>query len=307
VDGQGGVLESAPETLPVLAPSRLKAPLERLYREVDWAARAQHDAIRFALRYADPGDREVVGLLAACLAYGRVDLFGPQVDLVLSRMGPNPAGFVRAFDPRRDAHAFEGFRYRFNRPRDIAGFCVATQGVLARWGSLRACFVSGYSPEDRHVGPALGRFVATVLAQDLSAVFPGHRFSSGFRHLFPHPATGGACKRLLLFLRWMVRREAPDFGLWTEIPPAALLVPVDTHIEHMARAVGLTRRRTRDWRMVEEVTAALARLDPEDPVKYDFSLCHKRMSGDCRGRRDAVVCPPCGLRPACRHWRGARV
>jgi len=103
-----------------------------------------------------------------------------------------------------------------------------------------------------------------------------------------------------------VRREPPDFGLWRSIPPSALLMPVDTHIEHMARAVGLTRRRTRNWKMAEEITSRLRALDPDDPVKYDFSLCHKRMSGDCLGRRDAVVCAPCGLRPVCRHWRGRR-
>jgi uncharacterized protein (TIGR02757 family) len=109
-----------------------------------------------------------------------------------------------------------------------------------------------------------------------------------------------------LFLRWMVRRELPDFGLWTEVPPAALLMPVDTHIENMARSVGLTRRRSRNWKMVEEITAGLKRLDAEDPVKYDFALCHKRMSGQCLNRRAAAVCAPCALKPACVHWRGRR-
>ena len=102
----------------------------------------------------------------------------------------------------------------------------------------------------------------------------------------------------------MVRREPPDFGLWTGVPPAALLIPVDTHIENMARSIGLTRRRTRNWKMAEEITARLRTLDPDDPVKYDFALCHKRMSGQCLNRRDARVCAPCGLRPVCRHWKG---
>jgi uncharacterized protein (TIGR02757 family) len=109
-----------------------------------------------------------------------------------------------------------------------------------------------------------------------------------------------------LFLRWMVRPERPDFGLWSEVPPAALLMPVDTHIENMARSVGLTRRRSRNWKMVEEITAGLRRLDAEDPVKYDFALCHKRMSGQCLNRRVAVVCAPCALKPVCLHWRGRR-
>jgi uncharacterized protein (TIGR02757 family) len=103
-----------------------------------------------------------------------------------------------------------------------------------------------------------------------------------------------------------VRREPPDFGLWTRVSAAKLLIPVDTHIENMSRAVGLTRRRSRNWRMAEDITRRLAMLDPADPVKYDFALCHKRMSGDCPGRRDAVICAPCGLRPVCARWRGVR-
>ena len=88
--------------------------------------------------------------------------------------------------------------------------------------------------------------------------------------------------------------------------PSRLLIPVDTHVENMIRAMGLTRRRSRNWRMVEEVTARLAQVDAADPVKYDFALCHKRMSGECLDRRDAVVCAPCGLRLVCRHWRGTQ-
>jgi uncharacterized protein (TIGR02757 family) len=286
------------------SPPRLLEPLERLCREADWVARADLDAIRHPLRYPDPADRELVGLFAACMAYGRVDLFGPRVDWALARMGQSPARFVLGFDPAQHGRAFAGFSYRFNRARDVVAFCVAAQRILIDHGSLRAFFAAGYSRGDPDVGPALERFVHGFLGQDLSRVFPGNRLSYGYRHWFPRPSTGGACKRLHLYLRWMVRREPPDFGLWTEIPPSALLVPVDTHIENMARSIGLTRRRSRNWKMAEEITGRLRALAPEDPVKYDFALCHKRMSGQCLDRRDARVCAPCGLRPVCRHWRG---
>ncbi|MBI3031583.1 MAG: TIGR02757 family protein [Candidatus Rokubacteria bacterium] len=285
--------------------ARLRAPLERLYRDFDWTGRIEKDAIRFPLRYADPADREVAALLAAGLAYGRVDLFAPWVDWALRRMGEAPHRFVLGFDPAKDADRFDGFRYRFNRPRDLAAFCLAAQRVLLRYGSLRQCFLAGYSETDPDVGPALERFVGAFRSQDLRPIFPRGRASRGYRHLFPLPSRGGPCKRLHLFLRWMVRREPPDFGLWREIPPAKLLIPVDTHVENMSRAVGLTRRRSRTWRMAVEITERLRRLDPSDPVKYDFALCHKRMSGDCRDRRDPAVCAPCGLRPVCRHWSRA--
>jgi len=284
----------------------LRDALERLYREFDYRARIERDAIRFPLRYDDPRDREVVGLLAACLAYGRVDLFGPQLERVLAAMGPAPAAFVAHFDPARDAAAFAGFRYRFTRPRDLVAFCVATRQVLERYGSLEKCFLAGDSDPAGPIGPALERFARAFREADLRGVFPRGRLSRGFRHLFPLPSDGGPCKRLHLFLRWMVRREPPDFGLWTSVSPARLVIPVDTHVENMSRAIGLTRRRARTWAMAEEITARLAALDPSDPVKYDFALCHTRMAGACRDRRDARVCPPCGLRPVCRHWSRRR-
>ena len=285
---------------------RLRSPLEQLYREADWVALADRDAIRFPLRYPRPADREIVALFAACMAYGRVDLFAPWIEWALARMGESPARFVLGFDLAKHGHTFEGFHYRFNRPRDLAAFCLAAQRIVVRHHTLGEFFAAGFSADDRDVTGALERFVEGFIAADLSAVFPKNRLSYGYRHWFPRPSTGGACKRLHLFLRWMVRREPPDFGLWRDIPPSALLIPVDIHIEHMSRSIGLTRRRTRNRKMAEEITARLRALDPEDPVKYDFALCHKRMSGQCLNRRDELVCAPCGLRPVCRHWRGRR-
>ena len=284
----------------------LREPLERLYREFDYGARVARDAIEFPLRYPGAADREVVALLTTCLAYGRVDLFGRALNGVLQAMGPSPAAFVRDFDARRDAGAFAGFIYRFNRPRDLVAFCVAARDLLARYGTLEKCFSAGDVEPGGPIGPALERFVLAFLDADVHDVFPRGRLSRGYRHLFPLPSGGGPCKRLHLFLRWMVRREPPDFGLWTSISPARLLMPIDTHVENMSRAIGLTRRRSRNWKMAEEITRRLALVDPADPVKYDFALCHTRMSGECRDRRDPVVCAPCGLRAVCRHWRGRR-
>ncbi len=284
----------------------LRRPLERLYGEFDYGRRLERDAIQFPLRYPAPRDRELVGLLSACLAYGRVDVFGRALDGVLAAMGPSPAAFVSGFDPRRHAGVFDGFIYRFNRPRDLTGFAVAARDALARYGTLEQAFIAGDPDPGGAIRPALERFARLFLDADLHAVFPRGRLSRGYRHLFPLPSAGGPCKRLHLFLRWMVRREPPDFGLWTSVSPSRLLMPVDTHVENMSRAIGLTRRRSRTWRMAEEITARLRAIDPDDPVKYDFALCHKRMSGDCLDRRDAVVCAPCGLREVCRHWRGRR-
>src|SRR2546428_2550468 len=272
------------------AAQRLRQPLERLYRESDSGTRVDLDAIRFPLRYAAPRDCELVGVLTGCLAYGRVDLFRGELEGVLARMGPSPAAFVATLDPRRDSVAFDDFWYRFNRPRDLVAFCIAARDLLARFGTLEKCFVAGDEAGSASIGPALERFARAFLEAELREVFPRGKISRGYRHLFPLPSVRCPCKRLHLFLRWMVRREPPDFGLWTSVSPSRLLMPVDTHVENISRSIGLTPRRSCTWPMAEEITRKLATIDPADPVKFDFALCHKRMSGDCLDRRDTVVC-----------------
>src|SRR5687767_3140839 len=163
----------------------LRQPLERLYREFDYDTRIGRDALQYPLRYADPADREVVALLTACLAYGRVDLFGRALDGALAAMGPSPARFVRDFDAARDADAFATFLYRFNRPRDVAAFCSAARDVLARYGTFEKCFVAGDAEPGGPIAPALERFARAFLDADLSDVFPRGRRSRGYRHLFP--------------------------------------------------------------------------------------------------------------------------
>ena len=285
--------------------AQLRGPLERLYRRYDYSARIGSDAIQYPARYDDPLDREIVALLSACLAYGRVSLFGAWLVRVLDWLGPSPRAYVERFDPVRDAPRVAPFHYRFTRGRDFAAAVLAIHRLIERHGSLRAAFVTGYSPDEPDIQPALRRFASAILEQDFRPVgMP--RLTRGFRHLFPDPATGGACKRWHLFLRWMVRRDPPDFGDWREVSPSKLLIPLDTHIANMAHAIRLTRLRTRTGRMVTDITSTLRQLDPADPVKYDFALCHTRMRGDCLDRRDARVCPACQLRTVCRHWSAFR-
>src|SRR5207245_1873027 len=183
-----------------------------------------HDARMVSCDRARP-DREIVALLSACLAYGRVDLFGRALQGVLASMGSSPAAFVTEFEPRRDGAAFKDFWYRFNRPHDLVAFCIAARDLLARFGTLEKCFAAGDEARSVSIGPALERFARAFLEADLREVFQGGRISRGYRHLFPLPSVGGPCKRLHLFLRWMVRREPPDFGLWTSVSPSRLLMP----------------------------------------------------------------------------------
>jgi uncharacterized protein (TIGR02757 family) len=98
--------------------------------------------------------------------------------------------------------------------------------------------------------------------------------SAGIKFMFPRPELGSACKRMNLFLRWMVRKDELDFGIWNEIPSDKLVIPVDTHIARICQLLKLTKRKNVSWKMAEEITENLKRFDPADPVKYDFAICH---------------------------------
>ena len=222
---------------PATIAARLGTPLERLYRDFDYAGRVDRDAIQFPAAL-----RAIRAIARSSRCSPRASRTGGWISSaralegVLAAMGPSPAAFVRGFDPARDAPRFARFLYRFNRPRDLVAFCVALRDVLARHGTLERCFVAGDEPGAPHIGPALERFARAFLDADVRALFPRGRLSRGYRHLFPLPSVGGPCKRLHLFLRWMVRRETPDFGLWTSVSPARLLMP-DRHArrEHEPR------------------------------------------------------------------------
>jgi uncharacterized protein (TIGR02757 family) len=289
-----------------LSPARataLRPLLERLDAVLDRAARVGADPVEFPRAHRDPDDAEVAGLVAVSLAYGRADVFKPVVARVLAAMAPSPARFVERFARAPAPDAFDGIVYRFNRPPDLAALAAAIGAVRLRHGSLGRRFAALFRDEGggpEALRPALARFAAELREAPEAAALLRDRGDRGLRHLLPDPAGPGASKRWNLYLRWMIRGpDAVDLGLWREIPPAALVVPLDTHVHRVARALGLTRRRDASWRTAEEITASLRRIDPEDPVRYDFALCHMGMSGACPARRDPARCAACVLGAAC--------
>jgi len=242
------------------------------------------DPVRFARRFPAPADREVAALLSALFAYGNVKAIGAFLETLFAALGSSPAA---ALASGRWPRALPG--HRFQTPDDVRGLLRSVGATLRRHGSLEAAFASGS-------GSAEERLEALVLALRAGA---GRR-SPGVDHLLPLPSTGSACKRWRLFLRWVVRPEdGVDLGLWRSLTPSDLLVPVDTHVARIARALGLTRRATAGAAFAREITAALARLDPADPVRYDFALAHLGILKACPPRRDSARCSACGLRRFC--------
>ncbi len=269
-----------------------KPALERLYRQFDHTESAA-DPVHLVRRYRDAADREVAAFCAAGLAFGRVASVLASIETLLEVLGPSPATFVRQFDSRRDADRLRPLRHRWTSGDDLVELVRTLRGMITSAGSIEGFFLEGYRPDADDVGAALDSFGERALALSRSTRTPG------VGYFFPRPAGGSACKRLNLFLRWMVRRDHIDFGLWQHVSPAALVVPLDTHVVRVSQCLGLTTYTTPGWPMARQITAALRTIDPDDPVRYDFSLCHIGMQDACgfsRPQRDAR----CPLRGVCR-------
>jgi uncharacterized protein (TIGR02757 family) len=281
--------------------SKLQAALDEVRADCNTAARRAQDPVGFVHRYTDPRDQELVGLLAASLAFGNVTAIRAKLEEALQRMGPSP--YMAAEDAQGLRRALSGWVHRVYRGEDIAGLLAGARAVQRAAGSLGARFAADLEREG-DLRAALAAFCDAIRE---AGGFPLRKLGKGDRrgpsHLLPDPRGGSGSKRLLLYLRWMIRpADGIDLGLWP-VSPAVLLCPVDTHIHKLARNLGLCARANLSWETTAEITAGLRRFDPEDPVKYDFSLCHMGMLQRCPSRRDALRCDGCAVKPVCRHWQ----
>ncbi|MFT4603794.1 MAG: hypothetical protein ACI9W4_000510 [Rhodothermales bacterium] len=240
--------------------------LARRFESLDFIA---VDPISVPLGFDDPRDQEVIGLYAALLAWGRRETILKNMAALCERMAYRPFRFVSGFRPETDSAALEGFGHRTFRPDDAVNLTLALKVLLDRFGSLEAVFSAGLqsteSAETHDVGPAIEFFSESVMGAvpDTPARLQKH---------IARPSSGSACKRLCMYLRWMVRSGPVDLGIWSSIPASALVVPLDVHSGRQARALGLLERSQNDWRAAQELTAACRRLDPSDPARYDFAL-----------------------------------
>lgn len=274
----------------------LKHRLDALYDSFNCVDSAT-DPIHVVRRFEHPADREIAGFCAAALAFGRVGSVLQSIERLFAVMGTSPAAYVRAFEPRRQLKDLEPLVHRWTRGADLAALVIILQRMLQK-GSIEAFFLEGYDPGAADVSGALDSFSRRALETNLRPAYGNRRPRPGVGYFFSRPSSGGACKRLNLFLRWMVRRDAVDFGIWTHIPASKLVVPLDTHVIRVGRCLQLTRYVSPGWKMAADITASLRALDADDPVKYDFSLCHIGMANACgfgRAQGDAG----CPLQGAC--------
>ncbi len=292
----------------------VKSALDLVRAREDLQARRGSDPVEFVHRQRSREDREIVALVAASCAFGNVKAIRMKLTELLDRVGPRPAR--AADDPEALGRRLAGFKHRVFRGEDLAKLLVGARRVQRASGSLGAAFQGALARVDREdhatepearMREALASFCDRIRAEG-GLPRAGERDPSGRRgpsHLLSDARAGSGAKRLLLFLRWMVRpADGIDLGLWA-VPAQRLLVPVDVHIHKLARNLGLTRRRDLSWKTSVEITRALARFDAADPTRYDFSLCHMGMVQRCPSRPDEKRCEGCGVRPVCVHWARA--
>jgi uncharacterized protein (TIGR02757 family) len=276
----------------------LKARLDALYDQFN-DEHSVSDPIQIVRRFQKPEDQEIVGFCAAALAFGRVQSVLNSIEGLLQVMGPSPAAYVRAFEPARDRQALDHLVHRWTRGIDLAALVWILRQMLDSHGSIESFFVGGADSAAQTIEPALDNFSRRACALNLTAVYGTTVRTPGVGYFFARPTTGGACKRLNLFLRWMVRHDRVDLGIWKQIRPSQLIVPLDTHVIRVGRCLRLTRYTSPGWQMAADITRSLRLLDSDDPVRYDFSLCHIGMMNACgygRKQRDTQ----CPLRGRCR-------
>jgi uncharacterized protein (TIGR02757 family) len=242
---------------------------ESLYRRLNRRELVHPDPLEFLYRYDAAADREIAGLISSSLAYGRVKQILRSVGEVLDRMGPSPSGFLMESSPESLRESLLGFKHRFTTGEDLARMLCGAREVVRSHGSLGACFAALVRKDDDNVVPALTAFARRILTASEGGACP-----------LPDPGKGSACKRLHLYLRWMVRHDEVDPGGWDSVPASKLVVPLDTHMHRLSRRLGLTDRRQADLRTALEITSGFRRFRPDDPVRYDFALTRLGIRSD---------------------------
>jgi len=276
----------------------LQGALEQVVASTDRGARLSADPVSTVRGWGSLHDTELAGLVASCLALGGASVARDKSREVFRRLGPSLTG---ALGRGGVEAALDGWIHRFYRGVHVARLLAGARRVQETHGSLGQRF-GGLLRQRGSLEGAVEGWV-----DEIQQAGWGSALDAPSKHLLPVPTRGGsASKRLMLYLRWMVRADdGVDLGLWGEwVSPAALVIPVDVHILRLARNLGLTTERAATWKAARQITAGLARFRPEDPVFYDFALCHAGMLLRCPSRRDDALCDGCGVRSVCIHWRG---
>jgi len=258
----------------------IKDVLEKLYDKYNHNDLIKPDPLQFVYQYNKPSDMEIAALLAADLAYGRVEQIQKSLSNLFERMGESPYAFVRGFD-NAQRKKLNGFKHRFTTDRDISDLLLLLKNVLNQYGNIEQFFIQCYNPGDRNIIPALSKFCDSLYAMYTKQ--QAGQVVRGLKYLLASPAKGSACKRLNLFLRWMVRDDDVDTGLWKSIDKAKLIVPIDVHMGRLCKILGFYDQKVVSLQTAVKITEGFAEIEPADPVKYDFALSRIGIVENCNG------------------------
>ncbi|GAB6282587.1 MAG: TIGR02757 family protein [Ignavibacterium sp.] len=249
---------------------KLKQKLDYHYKAFD-KTQIFPDPLQFLHLYKDDLDIELIGFIASVFAYGNVKQIINSINKVISILRNHPYEFLTNVSSIELGKNTKGIYHRFYTDEDIFTLLKLLQKIYIGNKSIKNLFLQGYNFTDNNLKNSIHIFVQniyTIIKDEKMKV------TSGVKFMFPDPQKGSACKRMNLFLRWMIRKDELDFGLWNEIPSNKLTIPVDTHIAKICKELKLTKQKSISWKMAEEITESLKKFDSTDPIKYDFAICH---------------------------------
>jgi uncharacterized protein (TIGR02757 family) len=255
-----------------LKKSLLKQKLDYHYRAFD-KTQISPDPLQFLHIFDSERDIEIIGFISSVFAYGNVRQIINTLNLLVDLLGEHPYDFIKNMDKKKVQLYFGKIIHRFYTPLDVQKFILALSSIINDKESLKNLFLKFYFEHNNEINlkNPLSKFsnhFLNLLLNEYPKLTPGYRF------MFADPMTGSACKRMNLFLRWMIRKDELDFGIWSVVPADKLIIPVDTHVARICKILKLTKRKNVSWKMAEEITENLKKFDPVDPVKYDFAICH---------------------------------
>jgi len=278
---------------------QIRQKLDDIQRDFHSVQEIQNDPITMVLDFQSPVDREVAGFIAAVFSYGNVKQIQQTLRTVFEIIGPTPAKTLRennGFYWKKKIPP--NFKHRFNTAKDLGCLFTWLGEALRVSSTLEDFFLaqnSGVVMDD--IGTLLENFIEGLTKLDSTPYKP--QKTKGVHFFLTRPSNKSACKRLLLFMRWVTGTGTMDLGLWKKIPSSILLIPVDTHVLRISRHLGFTKRKDNSWRTAQEITNVLKLMDAKDPTRFDFAICHLGISKECPSRFDIKICPKCRMNDVC--------
>ena len=252
----------------------LKKKLDYHYRYFD-KSKISPDPLEFLHRYKNFHDIEISGIISSVFAYGNIKQIMNSLEKLHAIMSNDPYKFIIDYKFKKGNGEFDSVKHRFYTSADVSHLFQVLNKIYSEHDSLQSFFLK------EQIGSEIimKRLISSFSNRLIGLIKSGTAISHGIKFMFPDPYKGSACKRMNLFLRWMVRKDELDFGLWNKIPASKLIIPVDTHIAKICKELKLTKLKNVSWKMAEEITENLKKFDPDDPVKFDFAICHIGMRG----------------------------